>query len=61
MISCEFRVAFDCVPERSEALRKLLKTSAAPKLAKGPGIMAQIEKELTPMEAFAVRTSIILT
>ncbi len=43
------------MPEKSKALRKLLKTSAAPKLAKGPSIMAKIDKELTPVEAFAVR------
>ncbi|BDA45387.1 probable serine/threonine-protein phosphatase 6 regulatory ankyrin at N-terminal half [Coccomyxa sp. Obi] len=53
LASSDGRLAFDCVPEKSEALRRLLKTSAAPKLAKGPGIMAKIDEQLTPVEAFA--------
>ncbi|EIE20348.1 hypothetical protein COCSUDRAFT_83548 [Coccomyxa subellipsoidea C-169] len=46
------RLAFDCAPEKSEALRKLLKTSAASKPAKASSSV-QTEKELTPVEAFA--------
>lgn len=53
---CAPRLAHDCAPEKSEALRKLLKTSCAAKPAKNARV-AQSEKELTPAEAFAVRAS----
>ncbi|KAK9901337.1 hypothetical protein WJX75_007413 [Coccomyxa subellipsoidea] len=46
------RLAHDSATEKSEALRKLLKTSCAAKPAKNASV-APSEKELTPAEAFA--------
>ena len=53
---CAPRLAHDSATEKSEALRKLLKTSCAAKPAKNASV-APSEKELTPAEAFAVRAS----